>query len=73
MQFQFASAAEFFSMGGHGAFVWIAYAVTFAAMTGLAIQPYLGRRRLERELARQQRIQAHRQSRVPPHTNTVAE
>jgi len=39
------SAAEFFAMGGHGAFVWGAYALTFACM---AVEPVLAVRRHRR-------------------------
>ena len=39
------SAAEFFAMGGHGAFVWGAYALTVACM---AAEPLLAARRHRR-------------------------
>jgi heme exporter protein D len=41
------SAAEFFDMGGYGAYVWGAYAVTAALM---AIEPWLAARRRRRAL-----------------------
>ncbi|WP_237068320.1 heme exporter protein CcmD [Microbulbifer guangxiensis] len=62
MQFQFESLAAFLHMDGHGPFVWAAYAVTFVALAALAFQPRLQRRRLKRELERQQRIEARRRS-----------
>ena len=65
MQFQFDSFADFLSMSGHGIYVWIAYGVSFAALAVLAIQPVVRRRQLQRDLARQQRIQSRRQNRAP--------
>ncbi|KUJ79215.1 heme exporter protein CcmD [Microbulbifer flavimaris] len=62
MQFQFDSLAAFLHMDGHGTFVWAAYGVTFLTLTALALQPRLQRRRLKRELERQQRIEARRRS-----------
>lgn len=62
MQFQFDSLAAFLHMDGHGAFVWAAYGVTFLALAALALQPRLQRRKLKRELERQQRIEARRSS-----------
>ncbi|WKD50953.1 heme exporter protein CcmD [Microbulbifer spongiae] len=56
MQFQFSSFAEFLAMDGHGIYVWISYVVTFAALAALALYPRITRRRIQRELQRQQRI-----------------
>lgn len=67
MQFQFANFADFLTMSGHGIYVWIAYGVSFTALAVLAIQPMVRRRQLQRELARQQRIQSRRQNRAPAH------
>ena len=72
MQFQFASIADFLSMNGHGVYVWIAYGISFAAMAALAVQPGLRRRRMQRELARQQRIQQRRRERTQPHPEPIA-
>ncbi|WP_323843874.1 heme exporter protein CcmD [Microbulbifer magnicolonia] len=60
MQFQFENIAEFLAMQGHGPYVWISYAVTFAVLAALAVYPPLRRRQLQRELQRQQRIQQRR-------------
>ncbi|WP_444919450.1 heme exporter protein CcmD [Microbulbifer sp. CnH-101-G] len=60
MQFQFANFAEFLAMDGHGIYVWVSYAVTFAALAALALYPRLARRRLQRELHNQQRIEQRR-------------
>ncbi|GAA5442173.1 hypothetical protein Misp06_00342 [Microbulbifer sp. NBRC 101763] len=61
MEFQFSSFADFLAMDGHGIFVWISYAVTFAALAAMALYPRLARRRLQRELQHQQRISQRRQ------------
>ncbi|WP_444890769.1 heme exporter protein CcmD [Microbulbifer sp. DLAB2-AA] len=60
MQFQFANFADFLAMDGHGIYVWISFAVTFAALAALALYPQLARRRLQRELLKQQRIAQRR-------------
>ncbi|AOS97611.1 Heme exporter protein D (CcmD) [Microbulbifer aggregans] len=62
MQFQFESLAAFLHMDGHGPFVWAAYGVTFLALAAMALQPRLQRRRLKKELERQQRIEARRRA-----------
>lgn len=36
MTFQFDSIADFFAMGGYGFYVWLSYAISFAAV-GLLI------------------------------------
>lgn len=64
MQFQFDGFADFLAMNGHGVYVWVAYAITFAAMSALVVQPLLRRRQLQNEVERQQRIQARRQNRA---------
>ncbi len=43
---------EFFRMGGYAAFVWPAFAVAIAIMTGLLIQSVAPYRRRQRELTR---------------------
>ncbi|WP_226647644.1 heme exporter protein CcmD [Microbulbifer variabilis] len=60
MQFQFANFAEFLAMDGHGIYVWVCFAATFAALAALALYPSLARRRLQRELHNQQRIAQRR-------------
>ncbi|MBM3569632.1 MAG: heme exporter protein CcmD [Alphaproteobacteria bacterium] len=37
-------SAEFLAMGGHGAFIWPAYGLTFAVMLGLALGGIAARR-----------------------------
>ena len=36
---------EFFAMGGHGLYVWLAYAISLAVLVGLGVKPILARRR----------------------------
>jgi heme exporter protein D len=45
---QWASASDFFAMGGYGLYVWGSYAVTAAA---LFLEPVLAARRHQRALA----------------------
>lgn len=42
---------EFFSMGGHGAFIWGAYGVAFVGLAGLVALSIAARRRTRREIA----------------------
>ena len=44
---QWASATEFFAMGGYGLYVWGSYAVALALML---IEPWLAARRRQRAL-----------------------
>ena len=43
---------ELFAMGGHGIYVWSAYALTFAALIGLAIWPLVALRATVRRMKR---------------------
>ncbi len=45
----------FLAMDGHGAFVWSAYAITFAVLMLNVMQPWLARRRLVNAEARRRR------------------
>ena len=40
----FDSFAEFLAMGGHGLYVWTAYAITLVVFLGNLVQPFMGRR-----------------------------
>ena len=42
---------EFFSMGGHGAYLWPSYAVFVIALLWDALSPHLRTRRVQRQLA----------------------
>ncbi|MFA0811807.1 heme exporter protein CcmD [Microbulbifer epialgicus] len=72
MQFQFSSFADFLVMDGHGVYVWVSYAITFAALAAMALYPWLTRRRLQRELQHQQRI-AQRRRKVKEGRQVVEE
>lgn len=59
---QFESWAEFWSMGGYGFFVWLAFGVTFASLIILAIQSFAETGSLKKQIidtkARKARIAA---------------
>ena len=42
--------SEFLAMGGHGSYVWPAFGIAFAILIGMALQAWLQRRRLRRQL-----------------------
>lgn len=56
MQFQFDSLAAFWAMGIHGPYVWGAYGITFACLTGLLIASVMQKKRLIKQLKRAQRL-----------------
>lgn len=43
--FQFADLQAFLWMNGHGPFVWGCYAVTFAGLALLVLEPHIQRKR----------------------------
>lgn len=45
----FESWQAFWTMGGHGPYVWSAYAITFVVLVGLVVAPWLRGRRLRRD------------------------
>lgn len=55
---QFDSVSEAITMGGHGAYVWSAYAITLVVVGISLLRPWLATRKLKRvirqELSRQQ-------------------
>ena len=55
---QFDSVSEAITMGGHGAYVWSAYAITLVVVGISLLRPWLATRELKRvirqELSRQQ-------------------
>ena len=55
---QFDSVSEAITMGGHGAYVWRAYAITLVVVGISLLRPWLATRKLKRvirqELSRQQ-------------------
>jgi len=56
MKFQFDSLAAFLSMNGHGPYVWASYAITFAALLYLLINPLLERKAFVRQQQKLQRL-----------------
>lgn len=46
------AVAEWLAMGGHGPFVWSAYAVSLAALVGICVAPLLRMRAVLRRLRR---------------------
>jgi heme exporter protein D len=64
MQFQFESLTDFFTMSGHGPYVWACYFVTIIAIIYLLISPITSRRKLIRDIKRQQRIESAQQDDV---------
>ncbi len=47
--------SDYLAMGGHGAFVWSAYAITAVVLALNVLQPWLARKRLVNEEARRRR------------------
>lgn len=60
----FQSWSDFLNMGGYGFYVWLSYGVSLAAIVGLIVQSYQGKKTIlaevKRELAREQRLQANK-------------
>ena len=56
----FDSWEAFISMGGHGPFVWVAYAVTLLTMLFLVLRPNRQVRALRKSAANEARIQQRR-------------
>lgn len=54
--FQFESVADFFTMAGHGSYVWFSYFITIIAITLLIQVPVWKKRQLLTQLKRQQRM-----------------
>lgn len=46
------AVADWLAMGGHGVFVWSAYALSLAALLGICVAPLLRMRTLLRRLRR---------------------
>lgn len=62
---QFDSLAELWAMGGHGPFVWSAYAIALMVLIGIVWAPWARRRRFlaqQRQIERRRAQQAARQS-----------
>ena len=59
--FQFASINELMEMGGHGVYVWSAYAVSILALVLLTVIPRRKQKRLLARVAQQQQLAAQRE------------
>lgn len=59
MSFHFASWHEFFAMGGHGLYVWLAYGIFFASLGLLTWHSVQAPKRWRRE--QQQMLKRQRQ------------
>ncbi|WP_027331131.1 heme exporter protein CcmD [Marinimicrobium agarilyticum] len=69
MNFYFDSWAEFLQMGGHGAYVWACYLITWAVLAYLLISPVVRKRRwMRRQAALQRRTAA---ARTPERAETL--
>jgi len=57
----FSSWADFWQMGGHGFYVWTAYAIGFAVLLINALGPFLAKKRFLRERKLEQQRQKRRE------------
>ena len=51
----FATMSEFFSLGGHGIYVWLSYGMGLFFLVSIGVMPVLKRQSMLRELAQLQR------------------
>jgi len=58
MQFQFENAIDFFTMAGHGPYVWASYAITLLALVILVALPFSQKKSIAVRIKRQQRIES---------------
>lgn len=61
MQFQFENFSQFLQMNGHGSFVWLSYAISFACVFGLIVYSRSQRKNLQKQIQNQQARQALRE------------
>ena len=61
----FDSLADFFAMGGHALYVWLAYGATYLVLATLAWHSLTGHRK-QRQLLRQQRKRLQSQAQAEP-------
>ncbi|AKD38021.1 heme exporter protein D [Pasteurella multocida subsp. multocida OH4807] len=57
----FETWQDFFNMGGYGFYVWLAYAISFVAVVVLIIQSVQERKKVLKEVLREQQRQARLQ------------
>lgn len=64
LTFQFASAAEFFNMGGYAFYVWLSYGVGAIVLAALVVNSARKRKTVLKNIAKQQvreeRLRQHR-------------
>lgn len=53
----FDSLSSFINMDGHGFYVWLCYGIAAVILAGNFVGPVLKRKKIEKDLARQQRRQ----------------
>ena len=49
----FDSLSEFFTMGGHGLYVWSSYVISLVLMAASILLPWLSLKRTRKQLSRQ--------------------
>lgn len=59
---QFSNLSEVIQMGGHGVYVWSAYAVSLLALVCLTYLPRRKQKRILDRVAQQQKLAARRDS-----------
>ncbi|MFW2177723.1 MULTISPECIES: heme exporter protein CcmD [unclassified Moraxella] len=59
----FSNFNDFIAMGGHGAYVWASYALTFACIIGLILYSRSQRNAMYRDINTQQARHTQRQKR----------
>lgn len=74
---QFESWSAFWHMGGYGFFVWLAFAVSFAALLAILVESKYSQKliRVEvlKEAARKQRVKASRKAQQSSNTTSESE
>ncbi|NRB41694.1 MAG: heme exporter protein CcmD [Pseudomonadales bacterium] len=55
---QFNSLQELWFMGGHGSYVWSAFAITATVVLGLVLQPILKRRKVFADIKQRKQFEA---------------
>jgi len=54
--------AEFLNMGGHGFYVWTAYAIGLVVLLGNALWPFLAKKRFLRDVLRDEARRQRREA-----------
>lgn len=62
-EFKFASAEAFWTMGGHGPYVWSAVAIALVILAGLVVHPILAHRRQLNHLTKQHKLRRQQSAR----------